>query len=211
VICNRTRQRIACLVMISGFVLACGFVPVLQKATAPAPVAMPDLATGAPLPLASPTPVQTLFGITVEGALPNTYQPLAIEQCAVLGGAVEQVVHTPVRLEKIPFTDPQTRETGMACRVHASGSGQVFSGMADAYARIRAVLQSAGWMEDPAYAASATTGIGGGFRQGAVLALVSVSWQPAPDAGCPTDQPVSDCKLEPEQMLYDLSIDLAQK
>jgi hypothetical protein len=66
-------------------------------------------------------------------------------------------------------------------------------------------------MEDPAYATSATTGIGGGFRLGAVLALVSVSWQPAPDAGCPTDHPASECKLEPEQMLYDLSIDLAQK
>jgi len=208
---NRMLRIIACLVMISGFVLACGFVPVFQKMTAPEPTSTPALETGSRLPLVSPTPVQTLFGITVEGAQPNVYQPFAVEQCALLGGAVEQVVHKPVRLERVPFTDPVTREPGMACRVHANGSGQDFSGVADAYARIKAVLQADGWVEDPAYAAAGAIGAGGGFRQGKVLALVSVSWQPAPDAGCPTDQPFFTCTLKPEQMLYDLTIDLAQK
>jgi hypothetical protein len=213
VICNRTRQRIACLVMISGFVLACGFVPVLQQATAPAPVAMPDLATGSPLPPASPTPVQTLFGITVEGALPNAYRPLAIEQCALLGGAIEQVIHTPVRLEeKVSYTDPLTRESGKACRVHASGSGGDVSSVADAYARLKAVLEAAGWTEVPPYLAGSSTGVTGGFfRQGSAIADIAVSWQPAPDAICPTDQPVSECTLKPEQMVYNLTIYLAQK
>jgi hypothetical protein len=73
-----------------------------------------------------------------------------------------------------------------------------------------AMLAAQGWQEDTMYAADGPTGAAGGFRQGDGLCLLAVEWKPSPDANCPSDKPISDCQLKPEQQLYSISLNCAR-
>jgi len=208
---NKTPAILLATALTAGLLLACGLLPSIPAATSSGPTASQAAGTVLPQPLPSPRFVQTLFGVTVEGAQQDAFRPLETYRCAMLGDAVQQAFHVAVRLETAAFTDPLGTGGGTACRIAASGSGQDFAGLDETYAALRAVLQASGWQEDSAYAAGGATGIGGGFRDGNALALVTVSWAPAPGTACPTDQPVSGCTQSPEERLVRIAIDLAQR
>ena len=66
---------------------------------------------------------------------------------------------------------------------------------------------------DEQYAADGPTGTIGGLRRDNQLAAYSVDWSPAAGTNCPADQPISACAetLTPEQMDYNITVDLAQQ
>ncbi len=100
--------------------------------------------------------------------------------------------------------------SGEACHVVAEGTGEVFGKDFQAVGtKLTAVLAAEGWTYDPNADADGPNGLARGYRNGRQIALASVSYDPAPGA-CPADAPIDGCKLKPGQMLYTLSIDLAQ-
>jgi hypothetical protein len=109
----------------------------------------------------------------------------------------------------VPFTDPLSGETGSGCVLTATGTGadfsdphQVIANLTDAYL---------GWDEQPAYQASGPTGEATGMTREMGLMLISAEWLPATEAECPTDQPIASCDLKPEEKLYTIQIQAAQK
>jgi hypothetical protein len=103
--------------------------------------------------------------------------------------------------------------TGESCQLTITGTGVQFPSMADTAQRISQVLTDNGWTADPQYAADSPTGTIGGLRRDNQLAAYNVEWSPADGVTCPADQPISACAetLTPEQMNYNITIDLAQQ
>lgn len=140
---------------------------------------------------------------------PQTYKPIALESCQTLQGAIAGALSTRITMIDAPFTDPLTAETGMACTLEAAGNGADFDTVPAPMAKLRKALT--GWEEQLAYAAGGPTGEAAGFTRNSSLLLASVNWSPSPDANCPTDQPITTCALKPEQRLYTVRVQIAQK
>lgn len=129
------------------------------------------------------------------------YKPVSRQVCNELSQAVMAAVSAGfVQSFAAPFTDFVSGESGLGCALEASGTGAEFKSVPDVMNQIRGAL--AGWTEKPDYQADGPTGTATAFNRDNVLLLVSVGWQPAPDANCPQDQPISACPLKPEQQVY---------
>jgi hypothetical protein len=103
-----------------------------------------------------------------------------------------------------------TKQEGTACTLVATGTGEEFGNFVDVAQTIREVFEAEGWAEDKAAMADGPTGTATSYAKGTTVAAVNVSWEPADDANCPTDQPISACDLEPSQQNITISIDLVQ-
>jgi hypothetical protein len=103
--------------------------------------------------------------------------------------------------------------TGESCQLTITGTGVQFPSIVDAAQRISQVLTENGWTADPQYAADSPTATIGGLRRDNQLAAYNVEWSPADGVTCPADQPISACAetLTPDQMNYNITIDLAQQ
>jgi hypothetical protein len=135
-------------------------------------------------------------------------QKLAADAQATLAAVPEAVAVE----ETAPFTDTITQETGVGCQVTLTGTGADFpdyESFVDIAAALGVVLQSTGWTPDPVFVADSPTGTAFAVRRDNELALVSVDWEPAPEANCPQDRPVSECEVTPEQMNYAIRVNYA--
>jgi hypothetical protein len=68
-----------------------------------------------------------------------------------------------------------------------------------------------GWTEQVAYQADGPTGSATAMTRDMGLLLIHAEWSPAPEVSCPADQPISACVIKPEQQIYTIEIQVAQK
>jgi len=134
-------------------------------------------------------------------------KPLDSAACGDLVKAMGQTLGVKVAMGEAPFQDYVTGQAGTGCQAMVAGAGWDFVAVTKS---LWAMLAAQGWQEDTMYAADGPTGAAGGFRQGDGLCLLAVEWKPSPDAKCPSDKPISDCQLKPEQQLYSISLNCAQ-
>jgi hypothetical protein len=127
--------------------------------------------------------------------------------CSDLAEAMGQALGVETSLVEAPFQDYVTGQAGTGCQAAVTGAGWDFVAVTQS---LRAMLTAQGWQEDMMHAADGPTGTAVGFRQGDGLCLLSVEWKPSPDANCPSDKPISDCQLKPEQRLYSASLNCAR-
>jgi hypothetical protein len=113
--------------------------------------------------------------------------------------------------ESAPFEDYLSGTSGTGCLITATGTGEDFTSYVDVYARLEEMLAMQGWASDMQYDAGGPTGQAGGFRRDSGLVLLSVGWEPSDDADCPSDQPISECSLAPEQQIYTITLAAAMQ
>ena len=145
-----------------------------------------------------------------ECATRSIYQPPSPEARSELVDAMAQVLGMAVTTENLPFRDYISGEIGAGWQAKATGTGLDFENHMVVAEALREALGQQGWQADFTYAADGPTGTGNGFRKDNALCLFSVGWEPAADANCPTDQPISACELSPEQQLYTITLNCAQ-
>lgn len=143
-------------------------------------------------------------------ATPPAFHPVADRACAELRDAMSQTLGTSIEMAESPFVDYVGGLSGTGCQLMASGTGETFPDFIEVSRQLGAMLGEHGWTEDTAYIADGPTGTATAFRKRAALGLLTVGWSPAPQAGCPTDQPVTSCQLAPAQQLYTIVLLLAQ-
>ncbi len=158
---------------------------------------------------ASPEPEAT--GMPTPGTTGSAWQPLSPDACAALAHAASQALSMDVSNDQVPFTEPGSGESGTGCQATATGNGENFESPQAAVEALAVVLEGQGWQEDQQLAAGGPTGMASGFRQGDRVCLAAANWQPSPDAGCPQDQPIASCQLEPAQQLYTVTLNCAQR
>jgi putative hemolysin len=145
-----------------------------------------------------------------ECAIKSTYQTPSPEARSELVDAMSQTLGMAVTTENAPFRDYISGEIGAGWQATAIGTGLDFENFMVVAEGLGEALGQRGWEVDFMYAADGPTGTGNGFRKGNALCLLSVGWEPSPDADCPTDQPISVCELSPEQQLYTIMLNCAQ-
>ncbi len=148
-----------------------------------------------------------LVAIPAIGSTP--YVPVTPEICQTLQRMATEALGVTFTMEaSAPFTDPITGEMGQGCNLTATGTGRDFSDPSQVTAKL---VSAFGFTEQPAYQANGPTGAATAATRDMALALISAEWTPAPEAKCPTDQPISACDLKPEQKLYTIQIQAAMK
>ena len=138
------------------------------------------------------------------------YGPVSPEVCQILQESATAALSIDFTLEEsAPFTDFVSGETGQGCQLTATGTGQNFSEPNQVITTL--VNAFIGGTEEIAYQAGGPTGAATGMTRDMGLLLISANWTPAPEVQCPADQPISMCAMQPEQMLYTIQIQAAQK
>ncbi|MEA4909909.1 MAG: hypothetical protein VB089_19965 [Anaerolineaceae bacterium] len=140
----------------------------------------------------------------------GAYSPVSEAVCQVLQELAGQALATYFTMQtNTAFTNPLTQESGRGCTLTASGTGAQFSDPGTVTANLaRGML---GWEEQSAYQASGPTGAATAMTRDMGLLLIRVEWAPAAGVTCPGDQPISACGLAPEQEIYTITLQAAQK
>lgn len=159
----------------------------------------------------TPTPLPLPTGVPVPTATAGAYEPLPAAECTALQEDVSAVLGVPLEQTTAPFVDYIAGEGGTCCQLVATGTGATLGTELAVTSNLQFLLEDQGWIVDMQYAAGGPTGSAFGMRQDERLALVSVMWTPSADANCPDDQPISACNLTPEQMLFTIIVQAAQK
>jgi len=140
----------------------------------------------------------------------EAYGPVSLAVCQVIQESATQALSATFAMEEsAPFTDPVTGETGHGCTLIATGTGNDFSSPSETTANL--VSAFLGWTEQPAYQADGPTGSMTAMTRDMGLLLITVDWALAPGVQCPSDQPISSCDLQPEQKIYTIKVQVAQK
>lgn len=139
----------------------------------------------------------------------SSYQPFPADICETLRDDAAKALNTTFSLKNSSFSDPISGEKGMGCTMIAKGTGAKFVSPTNVVDKLKSTF--IGWNEDSRYQADGPTGKATGFTRDSGLLLVSVELEPAPSAKCPSDRPISDCDLKPEQQLYTIQLQGAMK
>jgi len=140
----------------------------------------------------------------------RNYEPVTPAVCQTLQEIANQTLVTTFTMESdIPFTDSLSGETGLGCSLITTGTGVNFSDPDKVITNL--VSAFIGWTEQPAYQADGPTGAATAMTRDMGLMLIRAEWMPAPEVECPSDQPISACDIKPEQKLYTIQIQVAQK
>lgn len=138
-------------------------------------------------------------------------QPLDSATCEEIRSAAAQALGVEATAANAPFQDPISGKSGNACQVTLTGTGANFQNPDAVVESLKAALEPQGWTEDMMYAAGGPTGIGTGMRQDTQLCMLVAGWTPSEDANCPSDKPISECSLTPEQHLYTITLTCVQE
>jgi hypothetical protein len=126
-----------------------------------------------------------------------------------LADAMAQILGVGVTTAEAPFQDRASGTDGVGCQLLVTGTGQDLDLMA--FEALMGMLTSKGWQEDIQYSGGGPNGMLGGFRKESGLCLLLVGWEPSEDADCPEDQPIGMCALTPDQQLYTITLDCAER
>lgn len=143
------------------------------------------------------------------GVMTDAYIPLPTDACQTIQADAEKALSVTFTLTEAPFLDSINQEGGNGCQLTANGTGTNFSDPMAVVDALKAAF--GGWEENMQYAAGGPTGAGIGLTRDDALLLISADWTPDPAANCPNDQPISACKLTPEQQLYTVTVQAAMK
>jgi hypothetical protein len=140
----------------------------------------------------------------------TVYSPVSASVCQTLQEQAANAISASFTLQaSASFTDPLSQEKGTGCTLTATGTGVQFSEPSQITAAL--VKSFVGWNEQTSYQASGASGDATGMTRDMGLLLITAQWSPAPGVSCPSDRPIGECNLQPEQKIYVITIQAAQK
>ena len=160
-----------------------------------------------------PTPdASSATGTPIAEDMPAAFQPLNEAACEDLAGTVTQTLGmTATVTATAPFQDYLTGQSGAGCQITVAGTGHDFASPIAVVDALQSALAGEGWEIDSQYLADGPTGTATALRKEQALCLLSAGWDPAPEANCPDDQPISACELSPEQQIYQIVLNCAEE
>ena len=140
----------------------------------------------------------------------STIRPLPVEVCDGQAQAMSHALGDLVPTQsEAPLSDPVTGATGTGCQATITGTGLQFQSPDAVVKELGSMLEGQGWTEDPMLAAGGPTGFGAGYRKGDQICMAVAMWLPDASANCSKDQPISACKVTPEQRIYTVTLNSA--
>jgi hypothetical protein len=138
-----------------------------------------------------------------------TLSPIPPGECQTFAVQVQNAIGMAARASEDDFTDLTDNSEGRSCHIAASASGQSFATPGDLITRVATVFP--GWTDEPARTADGPDGTEKGYVKGDRVATVDVSWEPGPGVTCSDKEPLSACKILPQQKLWNVIVDIVVK
>jgi archaellum component FlaG (FlaF/FlaG flagellin family) len=198
-ITNKLLRRMTGLTLAVLLLTGCGEAP-----------AEPTLEATPILPTATSTPAMATAVPKATAEASSDLQPLSSAECSDLADAISQTLGIPGETANAPFQDHVSQRMGTGCQTTITGTGLDFESVKVVQNALRGMIAVQGWYEDFRYGGGGPTGELTGFRQANRLCRLLVGWEPSEDANCPSDQPIYECELSPEQKLYTVSLNCVQ-
>jgi hypothetical protein len=150
-----------------------------------------------------------LLAASSASAQEATLQPIPVAECQKFASQAQAVVGFAMKASEDDFTDLTDGSDGRSCHIAGSASDQAFASPTDLMTKIAKVFGD--WRDDPARAAEGTDGAEKGYVNGNRIATIQVSWEPGPGVTCSDKQPLSACKILPQQKLWSAMVDIVVK
>lgn len=139
----------------------------------------------------------------------DALQPIPAAECQQFALQLKNAVGFAMAASEDDFTDLTDGSDGRSCHIAGSASDQSYAGPDDLMAKLGTVF--AGWREEPARAAAGPGGAEKGVVSGNRIATLQVSWEPGPGITCSDKEPLSACKILPQQKLWNAAVDIVVK
>jgi len=148
------------------------------------------------------------------GGLPAAHaqdalRPIPAAECQTFAAQLKTAVGFPMTASEDDFTDLTDGSDGRSCHIAGTASDQAYNGPTDLMVKLDSVFP--GWREEPARAASGPGGAEKGVVNGNRIATLQVSWEPGPGVTCSDKEPLSACKILPQQKLWNAAVDIVMK
>jgi hypothetical protein len=151
----------------------------------------------------------SLLGMGTASAQDAALQPIPAAECQKFASQTQDAVGFPMKAGEDDFTDLTDGSAGRSCHIQGSASDQTYAAPADLVAKIAKVFGD--WKDVPARAAEGPGGEERGLVSGNRIATIEVSWEPGPGASCSDKEPLSACKILPQQKLWTAIVDIVVK
>lgn len=147
--------------------------------------------------------------IGVAAAQEGRLQPIPAAECQQFAAQTQAAVGFAMRAGEDDFTDLTDGSVGRACHIQGSASDQAYAAPGDLVARLATALP--GWRGEPDRDADGPGGAEKGYVNGNRVATIQVSWEPGPGASCSDKEPLSACRISPQQKLWTAIVDIVVK
>jgi hypothetical protein len=152
----------------------------------------------------------SLFGSGIASAEDAAaLQPIPAADCQQFASQAQAAAGFAMKAGEDDFTDLTDGSDGRSCHIQGSASDQTYAAPADLVAKIAKVFGE--WKDDPARAAEGPGGEEKGLVSGNRIATIEVSWEPGPGVTCSDKEPLSACKILPQQKLWTAIVDIVVK
>jgi len=151
----------------------------------------------------------SLLATGTAGAQDATLRPIPAAECQQFATQTQGAVGFAMSAGEDDFTDLTDGSDGRSCHIQGSASDQAYAAPADLVAKMAKVFGD--WKDDPARAAEGPGGEEKGLVSGNRIATIEVSWEPGPGVSCSDKEPLSACKILPQQKLWTAIVDIVVK
>jgi hypothetical protein len=138
-----------------------------------------------------------------------TLRPIPAPECQKFATQLQAALGFTMTAGEDDFTDLTDGSDGRSCHISGSASDQTYAAPADLARKMAAAFSD--WKQDPARAADAPSGTEMGLVSGSRIATIEVNWEPGPGAICSDKEPLSACKILPQQKLWNTVVDIVEK
>jgi hypothetical protein len=151
----------------------------------------------------------SLFEVEAASAQNAALQPIPAAECQQFATQAQAAVGFPMKAGEDDFTDLTDGSDGRSCHIQGSASDQPYAVPADLVAKVAKAFGD--WKDDPARTAEGPGGEEKGLVSGNRIATIEVSWEPGPGVTCSDKEPLSACKILPQQKLWTAIVDIVVK
>ena len=139
----------------------------------------------------------------------DVLKPIPAEECRKFATQLQDATGIPMKADEDDFSDINTGADGRSCHIMGSASDKTFANPDEVMDKMAHVFD--GWLDDPERADSGPDGADKGLTKGNRLAVLGVSWEPGPGIMCSDKEPLSACKILPQQRLWTAMVDIVER
>ena len=149
------------------------------------------------------------WGVDAARAQEAMLQPIPPAECQQFAAQAQAAIGFAMRAGEDDFTDLTDGSEGRACHIQGNASDQTYDAPGELVAKLARAFPD--WRADPNRDADGPGGSEKGLVNGNRIATIEVSWEPGPGVSCSDKEPLSACKILPQQKLWTAIVDIVVK
>jgi hypothetical protein len=139
----------------------------------------------------------------------DVLKPIPAAECQKFATQLQDATGIPMKADEDDFSDINTGDDGRSCHIAGTAADKTFANPDEVMEKIGKVFGD--WHEDPDRADSGPDGADDGYTSGNRIAVLGASWEPSPGITCSDKEPLSACKILPQQRLWTVTADIVEK